>query len=128
MPWKALTDTYERLDRAQEQGEVDRLYDELGRLIATGRDASLSQARTWKELRQVFQERGKLAPLEAKRLHDLNTHFSMEQGILLTTALMEAAKEVVKDRRVLGALMDRLIALLPPEGRREVVVDHEARE
>jgi hypothetical protein len=129
VPWKLLTEAFEELDRAQDQREVDRLYDELGRLIAEGRDSALSHSRIWRELRQIFQERGRLAALEAKRLNDLRTTFTPEQGVSFIVCVMETAKQVINDRQLFRQLVDKLMLLMPPEGRRkEVVVEPVERE
>jgi hypothetical protein len=124
VPWKLLAETFEQLNTAQDQEAVNRLYDELGKLIATGRDASLTQARTWRELREIFQERGRLVALESKRLHALRTTFTAAQGVSFIVTVLETAKAILKDRAVFRQLVDRLSALMPPEEQHDIVIDY----
>lgn len=117
-PWSQLVKEWDRMLNVREKGDGDALEKSLTRietLIRTGREATRVQKEVWEELRALVQEKTKTAAQEWKRLNDINAVVSVDQAMLFARSLLEAAREVVKDRETLRLLQERALQLMPEE-------------
>jgi hypothetical protein len=97
-PWKLLAAALKKVEMARNPDEREARLEFLFALIRTGADAFASHERTWRELRELFQERAKLVQVEHRIVQDAATTLTAEDAMALISGLLAAVKEVVLDR------------------------------
>jgi hypothetical protein len=115
--WTQALATLADLDAVVHEGDLDRIeqvLDQHAAVVRSGADAARAQARTWRELMETIALKTRTAQAETKRLHDARAFVTVEHALLLVGAMVEAARDVVKDEDVLRRLQQRLVVLLPP--------------
>jgi hypothetical protein len=114
--------------------ELEALQAALGELearIAEGRKAALADQAVWSELRQVFQERARVAVAENGRLVEAGLMLTKERALALVITVQEAVRGAVSDpdtfargpQAVMNALHRRLCLVLggPAENEDRVI-------
>jgi hypothetical protein len=66
-------------------------------LARGGLDADTNQRRAWAEIRELSQERGKLAATEQRRLTDMQKTIKKEQAVFLFGAIMHSVRMHILD-------------------------------
>ena len=105
------------LRKAETDEQMDEAVSLLERLTDQGNAAAISQEKTWRQLRELTQERAKAASAENRMLHDRSMYVTVEQVAILIRAMLAAQKELIQDRELLRALNRRAIELVPPDLR-----------
>lgn len=114
-PWGEALTAFEDMAKAKDETVRDRARKTLEEVLRRGRDADTVQRRVWAEVRELTQEKSRVAAIEWKRLNDVNGTITVEQALLFAKAFMEAARETIKDRAVLQALHTKTLEIMPPE-------------
>jgi hypothetical protein len=117
-PWGSAVEALNDLKLAGSDDEKERALAALENVIRTGADAAIAQERTWRELREVVQEKTRTAAAEWKRLHDLRALVTVADALGFAKAFLAAAREVITDQKVLAQLQQRTLHLLPPPSTR----------
>jgi hypothetical protein len=113
-PWAQALLLFEQAQAASPEDRSAALA-ELGSLLRRGADSYRMAERAWAELREVVQEKGRLATIENKRLEEAAGKVTVEQALLFARSLLEAAREVIPDKQLLAKLQQRTLVLLPKE-------------
>jgi hypothetical protein len=117
-PWSQAAETLAGLEAAVASGDADRFKAALAALeqvIRQGASSRRSRREARAELRELIQERTKVAAAESRRLAVLRCMVTVEQALQLWQALLMAAKEIVTDPDQLRRLQDRALQLLPSD-------------
>lgn len=112
-PWEKVQQLAKEalsLEGADQQNTIR----ELAELVNEGANAVTVTEQSWAELRELVQERARVASVEWKRLNDINGLVTVEQLLLFVRAFMDAARETVTDQAMLKAFQAKTVALLPP--------------
>jgi hypothetical protein len=121
--WGVLEAALGTAKAAVDAKELEALQAALGELearIAEGRKAALGDQAVWGELRQVFQERARVAVAENQRLVEAGLMLTKERALALVVAVQEAVRDAVTDpetfargpQAVLTAIHRRLSLIL----------------
>jgi len=87
---------------------VQQLIGELGETIKEAQqDYSV-----WDEINRQMDQRRRLVESERKRLVEMQQFISQEKAIVLVTALLDAIKRHVTDRKALTAVSNELVRIL----------------
>jgi hypothetical protein len=106
--------------------ELLSLKDELALLSARiaellsslGNEGTTWEDAIWLEIRQCIQDRARLAQVEHRREVDMQCLMPVDDALAFARALLDACAEVITDRKLLAALMERCRQFLPrPEDR-----------
>jgi hypothetical protein len=112
-PWGRAVEALNDLKVAGSADAKQQALATLEKVIRTGANAAVAQERTWRELREVVQEKTRTAAAEWKRLHDLEALVTVEDALGFAKAFLTAAKEVVTDPGILKRLQEKTMYLLP---------------
>jgi hypothetical protein len=124
-PWGKAVEALNDYKTAKTDEKRQAALTELERIIRSGAGAAVAQEKLRAELREVMQEKGRLASIEWKRLNDLQGVMTIEQGMALAMAVLAAAEKTVTDEKMLRALQQETLRLLPRPDRRGEVIDVE---
>jgi hypothetical protein len=131
-PWNRAVAAFRDYESALESGNAERVAESLEalRLVLTeGADAHAAYERTWNQLRELVQEKGKLSQVESKRMAVVAGYVSVTQLVAVLTAVLSEVKERVRDRVALQAIqnrVDQLMGEIDPAGDETEVFDGEA--
>jgi hypothetical protein len=117
VPWSRLKEAVGALREAETDDEMEEAVGRLEELTDKGRAASLSQDKTWTQLRELVQERTRTAIAENRMLHDRSMYVAVEHVALLVRAMLAAQKELIHDKDLLRRINLRTVALIPPDLR-----------
>jgi hypothetical protein len=119
--WKQLLAAVHKIGLTRTQDAYDAALVELFELIRTGAGAVGNYERTWRELRELFQERGQLVKIEHRIVQDAHTTMSGEDVMTLLGAVLQAIEDVVLDtmgdKAVYRKICVAALRYLPPEVR-----------
>lgn len=108
--WMRLFHVYETLVAAREakdEAATAAALQEIGEIVVSAPE----EDSVWQEMIALFDQRRKLVESERKRLVEMRQLFTVEQGMLLIVALVDAVKRHVDDRTVLDAIGDDIRAV-----------------
>jgi hypothetical protein len=108
--WDTALAAFNNLASAKDDDRAGALS-VLGSLLRGGASAARTQAATWDELRQLLQEKCRLATAEARRLGDLQQNLTQQQALTLVQYIVEAVRQHVHDRETLVAIQQSLTPL-----------------
>lgn len=119
--WKALERKYGEFERARQRGDSDwaaRSLVELGELIRAGS----SIASVWAEIGDTIEQRRKITETETRRKERERLVLSVEEAVLLLSALADVVRRHVHDRRALQNIQEDMARLMPP-GQQIIDID-----
>jgi hypothetical protein len=96
-PWGQAVEALNDFKTAQTDERRRLALENLETVIRTGANASASYDSTWHELREVIQERTKVATAESRRLHEADQVLTKEQAAALGYLVMQAVRAAVLD-------------------------------
>lgn len=108
--WAQLRQTwreYEVARKARDPAVMAQSVTMLGELISRGH----ADAAAWAELRQLVQERRKLAESERKRLVEAQQVVAVDQALALLGLMVDAVQRHVHDAGTLGAIVEEYARL-----------------
>jgi hypothetical protein len=124
-PWgdavEALKDFLTAKSATKKAAKLAKLVE----VIRTGASASKSQREIWAELREIGQERCRMAAQEHKREIDLKSLIPAADAVMFVEALGDAVKQLVQDQELRNRLYAKTLEFLPPVNRRGHVVENE---
>jgi hypothetical protein len=117
VPWSAVKEAVSGIRKAETDEQMEESVSLLERLTDQGNAAAISQEKTWRQLRELAQERVRAAVAENKRMHDLNVFVTVEQMSLLFRSYLSVLREEIQDKVLLRRVHQKVINLLPPDLR-----------
>jgi hypothetical protein len=120
-PWETVVERLNDLKVAAAADKPER-FAALELAIRTGYDAWQGEREIVDDIRELLQERGRLASIEHRREVDLQTMVPVEVAYAFLARVMAAIKETVTDRDAFRRLNQRITQLLPaspPNGRHD---------
>lgn len=93
--------------RAQDVAGINSAVARIGRCL----DSGVDDYTAWDEVTKAIQQRKGLAESERKRLIEARQMISVEQAMMLLTALLTTIKEHVKDTNALSAIQREFIRI-----------------
>jgi hypothetical protein len=118
-PWETVVERLNDLKVAAPEDKPER-FAALELAIRTGYDAFQGEREIIDDIRELLQERGRLAAIEHRREVDLQTMVPVEVAYAFLARIMAAIRECVTDRDTFRRLNQRVTQLLPtspPNGR-----------
>jgi hypothetical protein len=119
--WQQLMAAVSAIGRTRTQDDYDNALQVLFDLIRTGAGAVGNYEKTWRELRELFQERGQLVKIEHRITQDASTTLAADQVLVLVSGLLQAVEDVVLtalgNKEVYRRIVGRALLYLPPEAR-----------
>ena len=113
--WKDLVETYSELDiaiRKKDSIMMGAMLTELNRLIIQGKD----DYRAWSEIHEVIEQRRRLVESERKRISEAKSSLTIDQAMLMISALTDIIRTHVTDRKILSAITADVDKLIMVEG------------
>ena len=113
--WKDLVETYSELDiaiRKKDSVSMMQSLTELNRLVNLGKD----DYRAWSEIHEVIEQRRRLVESERKRLVEAKQTLTIDQAMLMISALTDIIRTHVTDRKILSAITADVDKLIMVEG------------
>jgi hypothetical protein len=98
--WSLLAESLGHVQAAVAAKELDTLQTALGELallLDEGRQTDLTDRTVWSELRQVIQERARVAAAENRRLVEAGLMLTKERALSLVVTVQEAVRAAVTD-------------------------------
>jgi hypothetical protein len=126
-PWETVVERLNDLKVAAAEDKPAR-FAALELAIRTGYDAYQGEREIIEDIREMLQERSRLAAVEHRREVDLQTMVPVEIAYAILARIMAAIKETVTDQDTFKRLNQRVIQLLPaspPNGHRDVPAPEE---
>jgi hypothetical protein len=120
-PWETVVERRNDLKVAAAADKPER-FAALELAIRTGYDAYQGEREIVDDIREILQERSRLAVAEHRREVDLRCMVPVEVAYAFLARVMAAIRECVTDRDTFRRLNQRVIQLLPtscPNGRRD---------
>ena len=117
-PWEEAAKALDAFQAAITSKDAERFRITLAVLEGVVRGGAASRTcrqAARREVRELIQERTKVAEAEARRLAVLRCMVTVEEAFQLWQALLAAAKEVITDKAMLRRLQDRVLQLLPSD-------------
>jgi hypothetical protein len=111
-PWTEAVEALNDLKLAAVKDKAAR-FATLERIIRTGHEAWEGEHAIIDDIREMLQERARLAVAEHHREIDLRSMVPVEVAYAFLARIMEAIKEVITDRDVFRRLNQRVMQLLP---------------
>jgi hypothetical protein len=111
--WTELDAALDALAVARGKEATAAALDHLATLIRTGAASARARDEIWYEVRELCQEKAKVSSAESRRLADLQGTVRVEDALLFARALLNAARDEVKDPEVLRRVQHRCLSLLP---------------
>lgn len=108
--WKDARGSFADLQEAfanRDAGKISRALTDLDSVLGRG----LSDYTAWNELQSCLDQRRRLVESERKRLIEAQQVVTVEESMLLVSALLESVRRVVTDRKQLSAVQDEFIRL-----------------
>jgi hypothetical protein len=122
-PWETVVERLNDLKVAAAEDKPER-FAALELAIRTGYDAYQGEREIIDDIRELLQERGRLASIEHRREIDLQMMVPVEAAYAFLTRVMTAIKETITDRDTFRRLNQRVMQLIPaapprPNGRHD---------
>jgi hypothetical protein len=117
-PWEEAAKALDAFQAAITSKDAERFRITLTVLegvVRGGAASRRSRQAARREVRELIQERTKVAEAEARRLAVLRCMVTVEEAFQLWQALLAAAKEVITDKAMLRRLQDQVLQLLPSD-------------
>jgi hypothetical protein len=111
-PWGDVVEAFNDYKVAPDEVKAAALA-KVEELIRTGAAAAAKEYGVRQEVRELMQEKGKLAAAEWKRLNDLRAVVPAEQAVMFAQSVVAAVLEIYGRDSRLGELQRRLTALAP---------------
>jgi hypothetical protein len=111
-PWGQAVEALNDYKTAPDEAKSAALA-RLEEVVRTGAAAAVRERDVREEVRELMQEKGRLAAAEWKRLNDLRAVVPAEQAILFVNGIMATIFELFGRDPRLGELQRRLTALAP---------------
>jgi hypothetical protein len=125
-PWGRLALAVKKIELTRSQDDYDAALIELFDLIRAGAGAFATHEKTWRELRELFQERAQLVKVEHRIVQDAKTTLSGEDVMALVSGLLQAVEDVVLtamgNRDVYRKICRAALYYLPAEARQAAEV------
>lgn len=114
--WKQVHSAWREHKKARRRDDEDaerETFEELDELISRG----IGDLAAWAEVRQALEQRRRLVESERKRLVDMQQMLTAEQAMVFVTAVTDAVRRHVTDRKTLTAIARELVQLTSVPGR-----------
>jgi hypothetical protein len=119
--WKQLLAAVKKIGLTRSQDDYDAALVELFDLIRAGAGAVGNHEKTWRELRELFQERGQLVKIEHRIVQDAKTTLSGEDVMILLDGVLRAIEDVelvtMGNRDAYRKICGAALKYMPPEAR-----------
>lgn len=113
--WKELREAYDDLQiamHAKKPLDIQDALQQINSLIVRGN----SDYRAWSEIHEVIEQRRRLVESERKRLIETKQTLTVEQAMLMISALTNIIRTHVTDRQILSAISGDINKLVMVEG------------
>jgi hypothetical protein len=101
--WGALEAAVGRVESVAAEPEALRVaLGELKALVLGGKEASLTSSQVWSEVRDIIQERTKVATAENRRLVEAGLMLTKERALALVVTVQQAVRDAVTDPETFG--------------------------
>lgn len=114
-PWGQAVESLNDLSvalRSKDEAKVQEAFAAHSRIVREGADAGRVYDGTWRELREIVQDKTRTVRAEWSRITDLQGVLTAGQAWVFISAVLEAVKSNVADRGVLQRIQDSLNRLL----------------
>jgi hypothetical protein len=91
---------------------LQKAFGDLRGIIREGADQNARYNQTWSELRQLIQEKTRIAQAENKRLEQVGGFVKTEDLMMVLVSLLEAVKTHVEDAKARQAIQMRFNSLI----------------
>jgi hypothetical protein len=112
-PWGTVVEALNSLKVAPDEEKAER-FAILEKVIRSGYDAWEGEQQIISDIRELLQERSRLAAIEHRREVDLRMMVPVETAYAFLARIMQAIKETITDPAVFRRLNQRVTQLLPP--------------
>jgi len=105
--WRSLRSTFVSFRAALAKGktaDANDALDRLGILISEGEDESV----TWSEVGSLIGQRARLSEVETRRLVEARAMLRIDELGMLIAGIVEAVRVNVKDREVVGKIVEAI--------------------
>lgn len=108
--------------RAYEKQKDQSSFDELAKVILEGAERTSTQKRTWDEIKEVMELKGRLSAADHKRQVDIGLMISVKEADAIFNKIIETTRleiydkidDVKQARQIMGTISQRLIPVLAP--------------
>lgn len=114
-PWRKVLFAVDRVFDAASGDQFEQELRSLRDIVLKGAQAGVKQERLWGEIRELIQEKTKVAKAEWDRMNDLQAVVTIEQAITFARTLLIAVQEIVTDRAQINEIQKRMLILLPSD-------------
>jgi hypothetical protein len=111
-PWGDVVEAFNDYKVAPDEAKAAALA-KVEELVRIGAAAAAKEYSVRQEVRELIQEKGRLAAAEWKRLNDLRAVVPAEQAVMFAQSVVAAVLEIYGRDARLGELQRRLAALAP---------------
>jgi hypothetical protein len=112
-PWGTVVEALNSLKVAPDEDKAER-FAALETIIRSGYDAWDGEQQIINDIRELLQERSRLAAIEHRREVDLRCLVPVEATYSFLARIMQAIKETITDPAVFRRLNHRVMQLIPP--------------
>jgi hypothetical protein len=112
-PWGTVVEALNSLKVAPDEEKAER-FAILEKTIRSGFDAWDGEQQIINDIRELLQERMRLAAVEHRREVDLRCLVPVEHAYSFLARIMQAIKETITDPAVFRRLNHRVMQLIPP--------------
>jgi hypothetical protein len=112
-PWGTVVEALNSLKTAPDEEKAER-FAALEKAIRTGHDAWDGEQQIIDDIRELLQERSRLAAVEHRREVDLRCLVPVEHAYSFLARIMQAIKETITDPATFRRLNHRVMQLVPP--------------
>jgi hypothetical protein len=126
-PWGTVVEALNSFKVAPDEEKAERFAD-LEKAIRTGFDAWDGEQQIINDIRELLQERSRLAAIEHRREVDLRCLVPVETAYAFLARIMQAMKETITDPAMFRRLNQRVMQLIPPylfSGCRSIELIHQ---
>jgi hypothetical protein len=112
-PWGTVVEALNSLKTAPDEEKAER-FAALEKVIRTSYDAWEGKQQIVNDIRELLQERSRLAAVEHRREVDLRCLVPVEHAYSFLACIMQAIKETITDPATFRRLNSRVMQLIPP--------------
>lgn len=114
-PWRRVLFGIDKVFNAGTSEQFEEELRSLREIVLKGAQAGVKQERLWGEIRELIQEKTKVAKAEWDRMNDLQAVVTIEQAITFARTLLMAVQEIVTDKVQVNEIQKRMLILLPKD-------------
>jgi len=113
--WKELSEAYQDLQDAMRDNNTLDIQEALQTIYGLIEQGN-SDYRAWGEIHEVIEQRRRLVESERKRIVEARQTLTVEQAMLMISALTDIIRTHVTDRKILAAISGDINKLVMVEG------------